>query len=336
MLVMGASGHFIIQHSSGKCVHPRGGDANPSNGRHLAIGAICDTASDAQLFQKLLQSPTAIMNPISATANYFRFQHMSSKCVHPRGGDIVPADGTPLVLHEACDTAASEKLSFTTVAVSSDHFIIQHKSGKCVQPQSGNDNPSDDESLVFDVHCDTASAAQLFMLVMGASGHFILQHSSGKCVHPRGGDANPPNGRHLAVGAVCDTASDAQLFQMLWQYTSTTSTSTGSSTSTSTKPPCVVAALPECGCDLSGIGWCNHDEHCFDEYEPWMTWCGTAPPPTEPPCVVAALPECGCDLQGKGWCNHDEHCFDEYHAWMTPCGGSRRLVSDQPIGVVFV
>jgi len=38
---------------------------------------------------------------------------------------------------------------------------------------------------------------------------------------------------------------------------------------------CVVAALPQCGCDLAGEQWCTREQHCYDVYDPhWMTPCG--------------------------------------------------------------
>jgi hypothetical protein len=98
--------------------------------------------------------------------------------------------------------------------------------------------------------------------------------------------------------------------------------------------PCVVAALPECGCDLSGEAWCTHEKHCYENYDPhWMTLCGTTTP--KPPCAVAALPECGCNLAGKDWCKQ-EHCYAEYEAWMTPCGDARRLLFGYDSAVILV
>jgi len=98
--------------------------------------------------------------------------------------------------------------------------------------------------------------------------------------------------------------------------------------------PCVVAALPECGCDLSGEAWCTHEKHCYENYDPhWMTLCGTTTP--KPPCAVAALPECGCNLAGKDWCKQ-EHCYAEYEAWMTPCGDARRLLLGYDSAVILV
>jgi predicted chitinase len=43
---------------------------------------------------------------------------------------------------------------------------------------------------------------------------------------------------------------------------------------TSLASGCTVAALPLCGCDLTGGTWCNRKNDCYDYYENWMTKCG--------------------------------------------------------------
>jgi hypothetical protein len=53
-------------------------------------------------------------------------------------------------------------------------------------------------------------------------------------------------------------------------------------------------------------------------------------------CAVAAIPECGCDLKGAKWCTREKHCRSTYKKWMVQCGGTRRLMSDHTVGIIFV
>jgi uncharacterized protein YkwD len=82
----------VLQHvSSGKCIHPQGGSAQPGDNTPLVLWNFCGTDYPQLQFR-------------SAQNNSLQ-QVSSGKCVHPMGGSPNPADGTPILLHSGCGEA---------------------------------------------------------------------------------------------------------------------------------------------------------------------------------------------------------------------------------------
>ena len=88
--VDGAGHYGYIEHvSSGKVVHPKGGDLDPGNGTHLVLHS--DRHAGA-LFG-FDEEDTVIL-------------HKSGKRWHPKGGDPDPGNGTPVAVHSDIHDAA--------------------------------------------------------------------------------------------------------------------------------------------------------------------------------------------------------------------------------------
>nr|QYA18700.1 agglutinin [Clandestinovirus] len=124
----------VLKHSSGKCIHPYGGQVNAGNGTKLVYYSGCD--GDALKFKMLANGS---------------IQHVGSgRCVHPQGwfnnksqDQLRPDNGTPLVLWDGC---GADKNKFKIM----DDGSLQHvPSGKCVHPISGFPNPKDNDDLVI-------------------------------------------------------------------------------------------------------------------------------------------------------------------------------------------
>ena len=123
-----------LQHvSSGKCLHPEGGDANPSNGTKVVAWNSC--GNESRLKYRFTSGGS--------------IQHVSSgKCLHPQGGLPNPSNGTNLVFWSGCDMS---RIAFEITSSGS----IRHKaSGKCIHPYGGSDNPSNGTKMVLWSGCD--------------------------------------------------------------------------------------------------------------------------------------------------------------------------------------
>jgi hypothetical protein len=90
-------GDYVLQHSSGKCVHPEGGSDTPDNSVKLVFRDGCDTNRNEFLF-------TPIPAGGLGGGGDYVLQHKSGKCVHPEGGSDTPDNGVKLVFYDGCDT----------------------------------------------------------------------------------------------------------------------------------------------------------------------------------------------------------------------------------------
>lgn len=88
-----SQGLFQLEQRRGKCVHPQGGSASPSDDTRLVYHTGCDLGSQALQLKFLPAEPP-----------YFGLQHASGKCVHPVGGNDHPPDNTELVYYDGCNT----------------------------------------------------------------------------------------------------------------------------------------------------------------------------------------------------------------------------------------
>jgi len=121
-------------------------------------------------------------------------QTTSGSCIHPSGGALFPANGTPAVLWNVCTFEPRLELELTA-----DGSVRHAPSGLCLHPEGGAAQPADGTRLVFYQGC---SEDRLKFTV--TSGGSLKHVASGKCVHPRGGSATPANGTELVLFSGCD------------------------------------------------------------------------------------------------------------------------------------
>lgn len=135
----------------------------------------------------------------------FGLIHSGGKCVHPKGGAEVPANGTPLILFPACSTSAEARLRFKLLSNGSLYHI---SSGKCVHPESGKNTPVNGTRLVFWTSCTDGPVSDANgnkrLAFEFTSGGSIRHKSSGLCVHPAGGSANPATDTELVLWSGCN------------------------------------------------------------------------------------------------------------------------------------
>ena len=122
----------LLHVSSGKCVHPRGGSANPRNGTKAVLHDGCN--------QSRLQFELTAAGSLRHVA--------SGKCLHPFGGATNPSNGTKVIFHELCDLP---RLRFEITRGGSLRHV---SSRKCIHPQGGSSQPSNNTDLVFHSACD--------------------------------------------------------------------------------------------------------------------------------------------------------------------------------------
>lgn len=125
----------LRQRSSGKCLHPYRGSAQPSDTTKVVIHKNCKKG--ALWFE--MQPDGSIM-------------HLATgKCLVPRGGSSNPRDNTDVVIHSGCD---EERHKFRILA---NGALQQITSGKCLHPYRGKSNPKDNTRLVYHSGCGTES-----------------------------------------------------------------------------------------------------------------------------------------------------------------------------------
>lgn len=152
------SAFFMLRHSSGACLHPKGSDDLPAMDGPLVLRFGCD----ANAVRVLLKRISVVEN--GKATGYFMLQHFNGMCVHPENGLNPPHNGTQLVwskeMNVGCD-AGNTDLYFTQIPVRGG-FLLQHWSGACVHPRGGNAIPRDGTELVLHASCDLARSAFKF------------------------------------------------------------------------------------------------------------------------------------------------------------------------------
>jgi len=130
--------YFMLQHISGACVAPHGGQEIPDNDIKLQYYHTCD------LSLKSLQ-----LHEEPCNSGGFKLVHWSGKCVNPKGGSDMPSRGTDLVYYADCN--GDSRLCFQKITdPETGYFVLQHKhSGMVVHPKDGASSPSDGDNLVF-------------------------------------------------------------------------------------------------------------------------------------------------------------------------------------------
>lgn len=178
----------LIHRSSGLCIHPSGGSANPGNGTPAVLHTGCD--------------PEPRLNLLFTSQGSIR-QSSSGKCLHPEGGSAAPADGTRLVYWSSCNDS---RLAFMMVP---DGSIRHQPSGKCVATLGSPVNGTE-----LRLQSCNGAAEQRFS-VAALTPDVRLRHSGGLCVRPQGGASAPASGTSAELWNDCRALASEHHFQLL-------------------------------------------------------------------------------------------------------------------------
>jgi hypothetical protein len=179
---------------------PAGTFANVDAGVFHTCGVRLDTGMVQCWGDQGKEVPEDIRHPEPAAGGAFRLKHRESmECVHPSGGDPVPANGTLAVLFPACDNEGRLKFSLDANA-----RLKQESSGKCLVPEDGSEMPAVDTPLVFDDRCVGSLDEQQRDRKTGFefTSNGALRHiHSGLCVYPT---TDPERGPMLELREGCE------------------------------------------------------------------------------------------------------------------------------------
>ena len=184
-----ASGTYIIHRSSGKLVHPLGGEDDPDRNTRLVVfpGGLGESRLELVFETDIYDS-----------CGYGYIRHSSSgKYVHPYNGVFNPDPNTRLVYYTNKHTAC---LFLPDV---DNEIIIQKISDYIWHPYGGQSNPADNTNVVL--HRDRHDRAKFFFA--DAQGNkiipfprgYIVHSLSGKRIHSQQGNLDPADNTKLVL-----------------------------------------------------------------------------------------------------------------------------------------
>ncbi|MBE8158296.1 MAG: ricin-type beta-trefoil lectin domain protein [Betaproteobacteria bacterium] len=178
-----------IQHiSSGKCIHPHGGSAQPKPNTSLVL---YDGCTGDRLKFAITESSKFRSAPSIPKGRGNRIVHnYSGICVHPEGGGT-PKNNTRLVFNaDDCSNKGRTDIAFDMLPSGAIRHIA---SGKCVHPYGGWDFPGRNTVLVLHDGCDARTVEFKFQ------NGLLFHKMSGMCVHPKGGKTPPRKNDRLVL-----------------------------------------------------------------------------------------------------------------------------------------